>query len=269
MKATLAIYYFLVLALIVGAFASMAQNDYGMTIIGYTCIAFVLSFANTAFKTIKYVGVNKNTVWSLIELGSLIIIAIIFSMRVFFIRFPFIEYIFALAGLMLMLRFALLIGHLIKTTWDENRILCVNSIFYYLSVIFYTSSMVIVIVNPLLSEPLGGLGFGFILLYVVGGLYYSKLFYQGEKYSALNYLNKFKTKSILIVTIYLLFTAYMGLTKFDFIPQLYSKEYPQVYLRLVQDAESGKEKPVNGKFKHELFKSEYDQFVKRSSQQSN
>ena len=246
----------------------MAQNDYGMTIIGYTCIAFALSFGNTAFKTVKYSGINKKTAWSLIELVSLIIIAVIFSMRVFFIRFPFIELVFALAGLLLMIRFSLLIVSIIKTTWEESRILCINSTFYYLSVIFYTSSMVIVIINPLLSEPLGGLGFGFLILYLLGGLYYSKLFYKGEKYSALNYLNKFSTKSILIVAVYVLFTMYMGLTKFNLIPQLYSKEYPQIYLKLVQDAESGKEKPVNGKYKHELFKAEYDNFVKNSREQS-
>ena len=124
--------------------------------------------------------------------------------------------------------------------------------------------MVIVIINPALSEPMGGLGFGFLLLYLGGGFYYRNLFYKGEKYSALNYLNKFSTKSILMMAVYVLFTMYMGLTKFDLIPKLYSNEYPQTYLNLVNDAESGKEKTVNGKYNHERFKAKYDEFIAKN-----
>lgn len=123
--------------------------------------------------------------------------------------------------------------------------------------------MVIVIINPTFSEPLGGLGFGFLLLYLGGGFYYRNLFYKGEKYSALNYLNRFSTKSILMMAVYVLFTFYMGLTMFDMIPKLYSSEYPQAYLKLVNDAESGKEKAVNGKFKHEIFKEKYDALLNK------
>lgn len=124
--------------------------------------------------------------------------------------------------------------------------------------------MVIVIINPAFSEPLGGLGFGFLLLYLGGGFYHRNLFYKGEKYSALNYLNRFSTKSILMMAVYVLFTIYMGLTKFYLIPKLHSSEYPQTYLNLVNEAESGKEKAVNGKYKHEIFKEKYDEFVAKN-----
>lgn len=242
----------------------MAQNDYGMQIIGYTCLVFAYSFGYSTVKTIRYQGFNSKAILSLIELFSLIIIAVIFSLRVFFIRFPFIEIVFALAGFTIMVRFSFLVLNIVKSTWNENRLLCIYSTFFYLSIIFYTSSMVIVIINPAFSEPLGGLGFGFLLLYLGGGLYYRDLFYKGEKYSALNFLNRFSTKSILMMAVYILFTMYMGLTKFDLIPKLYSSEYPQAYLNLVKDAESGIEKKVDGKFKHEIFKAKYDEFVSKN-----
>lgn len=241
----------------------MAQNDYGMQIMGYICVTFALSFSSSLFKIIRYQGFSIKTALTIIELFSLIVISVIFSFRVFFIRFPFIEIVFALAGLAIMVRFSFLVVNIAKTTWHENRLLCVYSTFFYISIIFYTSSMVIVIINPDLSEPLGSLGFGFLLLYLGGGLYYRNLFYEGEKYSALNYLNRFSTKSILMMAVYVLFTMYMGMTKFDLIPKLYSSEYPQAYIKLVNDAESGKEKPVDGEFKHEKFKDKYDQFVER------
>jgi len=65
------------------------------------------------------------------------------------------------------------------------------------------------------------------------------------------------------MTLFVLFTVYMGLTKFDILPKMYSDEYLQAYLELVKQAEGGAEKPVNGKYKHEEFKELYDQFVNR------
>jgi hypothetical protein len=46
---------------------------------------------------------------------------------------------------------------------------------------------------------------------------------------------------------------------------MYTDEYPQAYFELVKQAESGKEKPVNGKYKHEEFKDMYDRFVSRNN----
>jgi len=48
------------------------------------------------------------------------------------------------------------------------------------------------------------------------------------------------------MTLFVLFTAYMGLTKFVILPKMYSDEYPQAYLELVKQAEGGTEKSVNG-----------------------
>jgi hypothetical protein len=48
------------------------------------------------------------------------------------------------------------------------------------------------------------------------------------------------------------------------LPKLYSDQFPQAYFKLVNNAETGKEKPVNGKYRHEEFKAMYDQFVERN-----
>jgi hypothetical protein len=45
---------------------------------------------------------------------------------------------------------------------------------------------------------------------------------------------------------------------------MYSDEYPQAYFKLVNNAETGKEKPVNGKYKHQEFKRRYDDFVEKN-----
>ncbi len=67
------------------------------------------------------------------------------------------------------------------------------------------------------------------------------------------------------MTLFVLFTAYMGLTKINILPKMYSDEYPQAYFELVKQAEAGEEKLVNGEYKHEEFKEMYDGFVSRNS----
>jgi hypothetical protein len=47
---------------------------------------------------------------------------------------------------------------------------------------------------------------------------------------------------------------------------MYSDEFPQAYFNLVNQAETGNEKSVNGKFKHDEFKAKYDRFVERNAE---
>lgn len=67
---------------------------------------------------------------------------------------------------------------------------------------------------------------------------------------------------MVLLSLFVLFSAYMAFTKVNLIPKLYSDEFPQSYFELVNQAETGKEVPVNGKFKHELFKENYETFLK-------
>jgi hypothetical protein len=55
----------------------------------------------------------------------------------------------------------------------------------------------------------------------------------------------------------------MGLTQVGLLPRMYSGEFPQVYYELVKQSESGNEIRVNGKLRHEEFKSRYDRFIER------
>ncbi len=53
MKSYNTLYYLLTVLLIMGAFASMAQNSYGMQIISVVCIAFGLTIFNPVYPSIK------------------------------------------------------------------------------------------------------------------------------------------------------------------------------------------------------------------------
>jgi hypothetical protein len=122
--------------------------------------------------------------------------------------------------------------------------------------------MITVAFFPSLSEPAGGTAFALILAFILISLLKREIMVGSEKVSGFSAVARFKDSSVLLIILFLLFTSYMGFTKIGVLPKMYSDEFPQTYFELVNQAESGKEKPINGKFKHEDFKEKYDLFVK-------
>src|SRR5579871_4051085 len=101
MKGYNTLYYLLFVILIMGAFASMAQNSYGQKILGGVAIAFAILFI---VQFIDSVHKKKNrSIYTSIELACLFVISIIFALRIFYISFPDVEVIFGLALLTLIL----------------------------------------------------------------------------------------------------------------------------------------------------------------------
>src|SRR5450432_230570 len=93
------IYFLLFILLVMGAFASMAQNSYGLKVMGGVAFVFggvfLLEFIQALNKKEKKDGL------ALAELAAMILFAVIFGCRVFNIYFPFIEWVFAAAGAVL------------------------------------------------------------------------------------------------------------------------------------------------------------------------
>ncbi len=267
MKSRTIQYYFLILAIILGAFASMAQNDYGLKVMGLAALGFSFSFFAEAMN--RFVQKKKRTIenWNFMELLSLSVLSFVFFLRAFFIRFNNIEWVFTVAGVTLVILYGYRTFQNLKNTWNDNKKLTVITTAYFLSIIFYTLSMVVIVLDPVLSEPAGGLGFGFLLLFFAGNFMYKELYFAGEKYSVFRFLKRFVNKSALVLVIYVLFTFYIGLAKFRLIPQLYSSELPQGYIQLVSNAESGEEGPQAGKYRHEKFKENMDRFLERNKKQ--
>ncbi|MDH4058366.1 MAG: hypothetical protein OEU76_06355, partial [Cyclobacteriaceae bacterium] len=104
-----------------------------------------------------------------------------------------------------------------------------------------------------------------LILFVGLSLASKQFMIDGEKISSIRFVSRFRDRSVLLITLFLIFTAYMGLTKIEILPKMYSDEFPQVYFKMVNDAEMGKEEPIDGKYKHERFKEKYDEFVSRQS----
>jgi len=256
-------YYLLFVLLIMGAFASMAQNDYGVKILGGVAMAFSILFLIQLMLWIA--SKEKYGAIVLIELGSLVLLSMILGMRVFYIHFTFVEVIFGFAGLMLIFSYAAKSFQSWMELKNKNRMMAILMSFLYGSIILYTLSMTVVPFTPAVAEPAGGMAFALFIIFVLSGYYKKELLVDGEKLSLFQFAGRLKDRSVVLLALFLIFTAYMGLTKFNLLPRMYSDEFPQAYFELVKQAESGMEKPVNGKYKHEEFKEMYDQFVSRNN----
>ncbi|MGL6266398.1 MAG: hypothetical protein ACRC2O_00670, partial [Chitinophagaceae bacterium] len=99
MKSYNTIYYLLFVLLIMGSFASMAQNSYGLALLGVVSLSFGLLFLYQFFKSLHQP--DRRGYLLQIELLALFVISILFALRIFHFYFPFSEVLLALSGLVL------------------------------------------------------------------------------------------------------------------------------------------------------------------------
>jgi hypothetical protein len=201
--------------------------------------------------------------WRIIESGGLIIIGLVLAMRGFYLRFDYVEVLFAIGGLLVMASY-------VRKGWlayvqlhKENGLIAMLVLTFFLSVVFYLLSMLTVPFAPRFAEPAGGVAFMLLILFAAASFFKRDFIIDGDKVSPFSWVAKQKGRSILLMSLFLAFSLYMGLTKVDLIPRMYSDQFPQAYFELVNRAESGEERPVDGAYQHEKFKAAYDRFVRR------
>ena len=261
MKRYNTIYYFLFVLVVMGAFASMAQNDYGTTILGLAAASFSVVFL-TQLVAIAFAKSHRSS-FGIVELIGLFTLSAILAMRVFYLHFQFVEFVFGAAGILLVLVYGfrmIQLRSLLKLA--DQKFVWLMRIFYG-SVVLYLISMVTVPFFAVVSEPTGVAGFVLLILFGIISLTSKSILSNGEKISGFQFVAQAKDRSGVLAILFLLFTVYMGFSKIELIPPLYHDEFPQSYYKLVNQAETGKEKPVNGKYRHEEFKEMYDKLVSR------
>ena len=256
------IYYLLFILLVTGAFASMAQNSYGIKIMGGVAFAFGFVFGMEFISLLQ--KKNKKDIYLFIEPGCLFILSFLSGCRTFTIHFPFIALLFGAAGILLGLFYLRKMIQRFRFLQPKNKWLAVLSFFYHGSIILFIISLVLFTYAPGISAIAGIGGFVLLLTYILAGFLKRDQLTEGEKVSVFGMAKQFKDHSIIILSLFLLFSLYLGLNKMGMIPGIYTDEYPQAYYKLVNEAESGKEKRVDGKFKYEIFKEKYDLFLQHN-----
>jgi len=262
MKKYNSIFYFLFILLVMGAFASMAQNSYGLKIMGAVAFVFgfifILEFISLLRKT------DEKKAYTLVELVCLFIISIVFGFRVFYVRFPYIELLFAVAALLLAFLYFIKMRNRFLHFQNKNSFLAILVIVFHLSIVLFLVSMALVPFAPKIAE-VAGLGALILLVaFMIAGFFKRNLLVDGVNVSAFTMVRRFKGHSIIIVSLLLLFSLFVGLNRVGLLPDIYSDEFPRVYYELVNNATTKKEKSVDGKYKYEVFKERYDEFLKHN-----
>ena len=262
MKRNNPIYYLLFILLIMGTFASMARNSYGLKIMGGVAFAFGLVFLLEFIKAL--VRKEKKDVYALAELAAMILFSMIFGCRVFNIHFPYIEILFVAAGAWLVLFYIRKLFIRYKRLVDRNRRLAWLGLFFHLSIILFLFSLIIIPFAAQKAEWVGIAAFTFFLMFIIGAFVKRDDLVEGNKVNTLQMVTGYQDHSIVLALLFLLFFLFAAFNKAGMLPTVYSDEMPQAYFKLVNDAVTGKENPIDGKYKYEEFMKKYEQFLKHN-----
>ncbi|HLX90434.1 MAG TPA: hypothetical protein VKR32_02050 [Puia sp.] len=261
MKSYNTLYYLLCVILITGAFASMAQNSYGLIILGCVSISFSILFL---IQFLERTITIKADIYSILEPFCLFILSSIFALRIFYISFPSVELIFAIASAALILIYFKKSAVVFTFAQSGHYLIFTCLLGFYLAIECYFISLASINISPQLSQITGMIAFFCVLAFFIITLISKKQIVNGEEATGLSILTRKKDNSVLILSLFLLFTLYRGFTTTGILPRMYSDEFPRTYFELVSKAETGKDSQQGGKFKYEKFKEKYDQFVNLS-----
>jgi hypothetical protein len=256
------IYYLLFILLVMGAFASMAQNSYGLKIMGGVAFAFGLIFM-LEFITILGKKASKD-VYALAELAAMILFAVIFGCRIFHIYFPYIERLFAAAGAWLVFFYLRKLFIRYRRLVSRNRRLAWLGLIFHLSIILFLVSLIMIPFTSQKAEWVGMAAFALLLIFIIGAFVKGDDLVDGDKVTAMQMVTGYRDHSIVLTSLFLLFSLFAAFNKAGLVPAIYSDEFPQSYFKLLDDATSGKEKSADGKYKYKEFMEKYQQFLKHN-----
>jgi hypothetical protein len=262
MKKYSTIYYLLFVVVVMGAFASMAQNSYGLKLIGIACFGFFLTFLHEIFFSQLNSANERVPSWiSYTELVVVSVTALIFLARNLSIDIAFINSLWIGSLILLMVVFSFHGVNHFREARAINEGWGIVSVFYY--------SAVILFVMAWMSDALGFLN---SLLFVIGSvtallgfLVSARLMLSnkndGENLSIWEYFGDFKNKSAILLITCLLVYGYNVLYSADVLPSLYHGNLPPGYHELVEDGEQSDDPAIREKSRE--FKAAYDKFVSK------
>jgi hypothetical protein len=262
MKKLNVIFLFLFILLVMGAFASMAQNSYGLKILGGVAFIFGILFFAEFITALR--RKEKEVFFAIIEPLCLFILSFIFGLRVFYIYFDYVEILFGAAAFILAIIYLRKMMFRFRDFRQKNKLLSLFIIIFHLSIVLFLISLALVPFLPTIAEAIGIGSFALVLIFIIAGFLKKNLLVDGESISAFKMVREYRGHSVIIITLIVMFSFYVGFNKLGILPGIYSDEYPRAYFDLVDKAATGKEKAVDGKYLHEEFMKKYKEFVKKN-----
>jgi hypothetical protein len=255
------IFFLLFILLVMGAFASMAQNSYGLKIMGGVALAFGLIFLTEFVGALS--GKGQRDVYAFSELAAMIVFSMVFGFRVFHIYFSYIEWLFVAAGLFLVFFYLRKLVIRYRRLVARNRRLAILGLIFHLSLILFLVSLVLIPFAFQKTEWLGFGAFALLLVFIIGALVKQDDLVDGNKVTAMQMITGYRDHSIVLASLFLLFSLFTAFSKAGLVPGIYSDEFPRAYYELLNKPASREEKSPDGKYKYEEFLDQYRLFLKR------
>lgn len=256
------VYYLLFVLLVMGAFASMAQNSYGLKICGIACLGFALTFIHEIFFVSQAESVRFEAPWLVnAELIMLSIIALVFLFRNFSNDFPFSNtlLIISLTGLLLLFSFYAFF-HIQQVRGQKELVYPLS--LYYGAVLLFILSFLASIIYPAAAFNLSLTALLLISVFAALTLVFNKSASDGEATSIWLYLRQMKNKSSILLIVCILTSGYSVLYSTGILPAFYYGT-PKGYQDLVKLSSTRSDNATKAKY-HE-FQERYDSFVKKYS----
>jgi hypothetical protein len=262
MNRYLTIFFLLFMLLVMGAFASMAQNNYGFAMLGWVALGFALVFLYQLVK--KLTGKKAYARSSVLELIGLIILTTLFSLDNFHLRIPYSQYIASAAAILLVLVYAGNLRDVLQRTVTDGKSNKTWVLAYYTGVILFLLSFAAAPFLPQLGIFTGIGAFILLLVFIFGSFLLPGLRKGWEHNHALHIINGFRDRSFILACIFFLMALYGSAVRIGWLPPLYSDAYPKVFFDMGSRLEPGAGDASRPKVSQVEFKQKYERFVERN-----
>ncbi|MEQ8302830.1 MAG: hypothetical protein RIB47_05520 [Cyclobacteriaceae bacterium] len=233
MTKNIVLYYFLILLLVMGAFASMALNSYGTVLMSYVMLGFAGLFLFELFFILPREGEMTSLYKTSLGVELFVLSAIC---ALYFMQG--ISHTFSLSSGLLFTLFTVLLAincfHMIRA-WKQVRNAPVK---VRLSILLYFSALLLFIASNFLEASLfvicTVLGFVSIVFFAFYGWWKGRVIINGVENSAMRKVVQFRNKSGIQLIVLALAAAYALLNSIQVLPPLYVGSLPNGYSKVVQ-----------------------------------
>lgn len=228
MRKNIILYYLLLLLLVMGAFAAMALNSYGIVLMSYVALGFALVFLFELILLLpKEEEMTKLYKASLaMELVALSGLCLLYFLRGISVEIP---YSFSLTLILFTMLFTVNVYHLLRAWHYANTtpLKVKGSIaLYFLALLLYIAGNYLPVAGTWVTILLALLC---QLAFVVFGLWKGRVIINGEETSAWKKVIQFRNKSGIQLIFFTLASLYFVLNSMHLLPPLYNGSLPNGY----------------------------------------
>ncbi|HTE32043.1 MAG TPA: hypothetical protein VK666_16795 [Chryseolinea sp.] len=235
MRRNVILYYVLMLLLVMGAFASMALNAYGITLMSYVMLGFCLLFGYELAVLLprreSMESIKKP--WMGVELAALALICLVYFLKALTIQIPQESNIVFLLSFLLMAVNIYFFYRAWTLAKHSPMGLKLALVLYFLALF-----MAWLAVGFFTFENTAGIPFTVLAILAIAGfaimVWKKKVIVNGEETNGLKLVGKLENKSTLQLVLLMLVVIYYSLSSLNILSPLYFGSLPNGYYKVVQ-----------------------------------